>query len=41
MEETDGQKRLSDAVLIEIVHGIKEVITMLIEKLCQQKQLPQ
>ena len=41
MEETQVQKGLSDAVLIEIVHGIKEVITLLIEKLCQQKQLPQ
>ena len=41
MEETQVQKAFSDAVLIEIVHGVKEIITLLIEKLCQQKQLPQ
>ena len=40
MEETQVQKGLSDTVLVEIVHGIKEVIILLIEKLCQQKQLP-
>ena len=41
MEETQVQKGFSDAVLIKIVHGVKEIITLLIEKLCQQKQLPQ
>ena len=39
MKEIKVQKGLSDAVLIEIVHGIKEVVTLLIEKLCQQKQI--
>ena len=39
MEETHVQKGLSDTVLIEIVHGIKEIIVLLIEKVCQQKQL--
>lgn len=41
MEETQVQKGLSDAVIIEIVHGVKEIITLIIEKLCRQKQLPQ
>ena len=41
MEETQVQRRLSDAVLIEVIRGIKEVITLLIEKICQQKQIPQ
>lgn len=37
MEDSQVQKGLSDAVLIEIVHGVKEIIILLIEKLCQQK----
>ena len=38
MEETSVQKGLSDAVLIEIVHGVKEVIVLLIEKLCEKQK---
>ena len=40
MEDTQVKKGLSDTVLIEIVNGIKDIIILLIEKLCQQKQLP-
>lgn len=36
MENSQVRKGLSDAVLIEIVHGAKDVI-LLIKKLCQQK----
>lgn len=38
MEEKQIQKGLSDDVLIEIVHSIKEVIILLIEKLSHKKQ---
>lgn len=41
MEEIQAQKKFSDAVLIEIVHGVKEVIVVLIESLCRQRQLPE
>lgn len=41
MEEIQAQKKISDAVLIEIVHGVKEVIIVLIERLCRQRQLPE
>jgi hypothetical protein len=41
MEEAQMQKGLSDAVLIEIVHGLKDIIILLIEKLCLQKQHPE
>jgi len=37
MEEMN--KSFSDAVIIEIVHGIKEVVVLLIEKLCQQSRV--
>lgn len=38
VEESQGRKGLSDEVLIEIVHGVKEVIVLLIEKLCEMKR---
>lgn len=39
MEEQNMKKALSDDVIIEIVHSIKEVIILLIEKLCASKQI--
>lgn len=35
MGEAPSVKKISDTVLIEIVHSIKEVIIILIEKLCR------
>ena len=36
MEETGISKGVSDEVLIEIVHGVKEIIILLIDKLCDK-----
>ena len=36
MEEAGIQKGVSDDVLIEIVHGVKEIIIFLIEKICDK-----
>lgn len=39
MEETQVQRGLSDEVLIEMVHSAKEVIVLLIEKLCEKQKV--
>jgi hypothetical protein len=41
MEKAHENKRLSDTVLIEIIHGIKEIIILLIDKACQQRKNPE
>lgn len=39
LEEKQNNRNIGDEVYIELIHSVKEIIVLLVEKLCTQKRI--